>query len=108
MKYKIILTTCPDLPTAHQIAEDLLEQDLVACVNLFPSVVSLYKWQGKVEQSMEIQLFLKTIERNIGKIESYINQHHPYDVPEFLVVDIDKGSPAYLSWLSDATNAANK
>ena len=100
---KVILTTCPDIAVAHHIAEGLLEQKLVACVNLIPQMVSLYRWEGNVQQDQEVQLIIKTTERNIAAIESYLTSTHPYDVPEFVVLDIDNGSQAYLKWLDDET-----
>jgi uncharacterized protein involved in tolerance to divalent cations len=32
---------------------------------------------------------------------------HPYDVPEFLVVEVVGGSQAYLDWLSQATTSSD-
>mgnify|MGYP000636574939 CR=1 FL=1 len=100
MTYKLVLTTSPDLPTAHLLAEGLVEKKLAACVNIIPSIVSIYKWQGEVEQSQESQLIVKTVERNLPDIDSFIKQHHPYDIPELLVLDITDGSENYLNWLN--------
>ena len=101
MTFKFVLSTCPDLPTAHTIAEGLLKKDLAACVNLIPNMVSLYKWQGQIEQAAEVQLFIKTDEINLPKVESFICELHPYDVPEIIALDISKGHPAYLNWLAE-------
>ena len=99
MTYKLILTTCPDLTSAHSIAEELVKQEIAACVNILPNMVSIYKWQGKVEQAAECQLFIKTNDINWPKVESYINTHHPYDVPDIIQLDISNGSSEYLSWM---------
>ena len=100
MSLKFVLNTCPDLASAHTLAEGLLEQNLAACINLIPNVVSLYKWQGKIEQSAEVQLFIKTDETKWLDLRSYIEQHHPYDVPEILALDINDGNESYLTWLT--------
>ena len=100
MTFKIVLCTCPDLPAAHTISEGLLEQKLAACVNIIPNIVSLYQWQGKIEQSAETQLIIKTNERNWQKLQSYICQHHPYEVPEIIMLDIQDGQSNYLTWLA--------
>ena len=107
MSFKFVLNTCPDLATAHTIAEELLELNLAACVNLIPNVVSLYKWQGKIEQSAEVQLFIKTDERKWPELRSYIEQNHPYDVPEILALDITDGNQSYFAWLSKNLNNEN-
>jgi periplasmic divalent cation tolerance protein len=101
MTYKLILTTCPDLTSAHTIAEGLVKLDIAACVNILPTVVSIYKWQGEVEQSAECQLFIKTNEINWSKVESYLQDNHPYDVPEIIQIDISNGSTEYFSWMQN-------
>lgn len=101
MTYKLILTTCPDLTCAHTLAEGLIERNIAACVNILPAMVSVYKWQGNIEQAAESQLFIKTNESNWSKVESYIQQHHPYDVPEIIEIDISNGSSEYFSWMQN-------
>lgn len=108
MTFKFVLSTCPDLPTAHTIAEELLNQELAACVNLIPNVVSLYKWQGEIEQSAEVQLFIKTDEINLPKVESLVCQLHPYEVPEIIALDITQGHSGYLDWLASSLNKGEK
>ena len=108
MSFKFVLTTCPDLPSAHTIAEGLLESNLAACVTLLPNMVSLYKWQGKIEQSAEVQLFIKTDEINYPKVESYVCQHHPFEVPEVIALDIQQGHGAYLNWLAEHLSTGEK
>lgn len=44
---------------AKRIAQHLILQKLVACVNLIPSVQSIYEWEGKVESSQEILMMIK-------------------------------------------------
>jgi len=100
MKNKLVLSTAPDLPTAHTLAEGLIEKKLAACVNILPAIVSIYKWQGNVEQSQECQLIIKTNEIKLADIESFIQQNHPYDVPEVIALDIADGSKNYLDWVN--------
>ena len=104
MTFKLVLTTSPDLPTAHRLAAGLVENKLAACVNIIPSVVSIYKWQGQLEQSQESQLIIKTHERKLADIDSFIKQTHPYEVPELIVLDIKDGGEAYLNWIETELN----
>jgi len=46
----LVLTTEADRERAESLARELLERGLVACVSLHP-VVSLYRWQGRLERS---------------------------------------------------------
>ena len=44
-----VVTTLPDQQTAQALAATLLEQRLVACVQLSPCTSSFH-WQGKIEK----------------------------------------------------------
>ena len=99
---RLVLCTCPDTETAERIASGLLEQRLAACVNILPAVRSLYRWEGKLEQAEEVQLFIKTTAPALSDLEQFIQQKHPYKVPEIIAIPVVAGLPAYLKWLEDA------
>jgi periplasmic divalent cation tolerance protein len=99
---RLVLCTCPDTETAERIASGLLEQRLAACVNILPAVRSLYRWEGQLEQAEELQLFIKTTAPALSDLEQFIQQKHPYKVPEIIAIPVVAGLPAYLKWLEDA------
>ena len=63
---------------------------------------STYRWQGSVESASERQVLIKTKAANVAALEKRVKELHPYEVPEFIVLAIDAGSPAYLSWLNES------
>ena len=99
---RIVLCTCPDAAGAERLAKELVEQRLAACVNILPAIRSFYRWQGEVEQAEELQLVIKTTADAWPRVEQFIQQQHPYEVPEILALDVAAGSPAYLEWREDA------
>lgn len=100
MTAQIVLCTCPDSGTATRIAEALVDQGLAACVNLIPGLRSIYRWQGKREESEEVLLLIKAPVDHYPRIEAAILEWHPYELPEIIAVSIDAGLPAYLAWLA--------
>ncbi len=98
----VVLCTCPDQTSAHEIATALLERRLAACVNRVAGVESLYRWEGRIEQDQEILLLIKTTAARYGALEELIIEMHPYDVPEVLAVAVDEGSARYLDWIADS------
>lgn len=96
---RIVLTTFDDLEQAKQFARKLVEERVAACVNLIENVHSIYRWQGKIESVGEILAVIKTATSRIDALKQAISQSHPYQLPEFLVLDISDGSKPYLSWL---------
>ena len=72
---------------------------LVACGNLIPSVRSIYRWQGKVEDASEVLCVLKTRADRVEELIAELARIHPYDVPEILVLPVVAGAHAYLDWV---------
>ena len=101
----IVLTTFPDIETAQQLAEDLVQAKLAACVNIMPVGHSIYQWENKICKESEHLAVIKTTENCYQVLEEYIKKHHPYELPEVIVTQITNGSKEYLSWLQTTTTA---
>ncbi|MFA5907262.1 MAG: divalent-cation tolerance protein CutA [Vicinamibacterales bacterium] len=98
----LVWTTWPADGDADGFARTLVDERLAACVSVLPPMRSTYRWQGAVETAAERQVLIKTRAANLAALEKRVRELHPYEVPEFLVLNIDAGSPAYLSWLNDS------
>jgi periplasmic divalent cation tolerance protein len=103
--FKIVLVTAPDLKTARRLARTALAARLIACANLVPKIESHYRWQGKLEQSAEILMVMKTTKERLAALEKFILARHPYDTPEFVVLNLAGGSKRYLAWLEASCSA---
>lgn len=101
-EFVLVLTTFPADGDADAFAATLVEERLAACVNVLPPMQSVYRWKGSVETASERQMLIKTKAANVAALEVRVKELHPFEVPEFLVVTIDAGSPGYLSWLGDS------
>ena len=99
-----IFWTCRDKTEAQKILHALLNQQLIACASVFPEVESIYRWEGKIEESKEAKVILKTARKHFDAVQSYIQKHCSYEVPEILQVDIVQGNPRYLSWVVQETS----
>ncbi len=99
----MVLSTIDQRSTALDLAHQLVNENLVACVNIIPSISSVYKWQGKIEESSEILLVLKSTEDRVRAMMTRLQELHPYDVPEILVLPVEGGSVAYREWVEKVT-----
>ena len=106
--HQLVLCTCPDQTTAQNIAEQLVDKQLAACVNILPGIISIYQWQGKRETTQEYLLLIKTTNEAYEVLEQTLANLHPYELPEIIAVSIERGSSAYLDWISQQTSATNK
>jgi periplasmic divalent cation tolerance protein len=99
-RFRIALVTAPDMKTARELARAALNARLIACANLISHVESHYRWQGRIEHGTEVLMILKTTAKCLRKLEKLIVAKHPYDTPEFVVLELRDGNKRYLDWLT--------
>lgn len=97
-RYAVVLTTVDDRARALVLARGLVERRLAACVQLLP-MTSVYRWDAEVRSDEEVGLLVKTRADRVGAVTEHVLAHHPYDLPEVIVLPIEGGSAAYLGWL---------
>ena len=99
----LVFCTCPDRAVGLQIAEQLVDRRLAACVSLLPGVTSVYTWEGRCETAEELQLLIKTRAERYPALERTLLELHPYELPEIVAVPIEKGLTAYVEWVTECT-----
>ena len=100
----IVLTTAGSETEARKMAQTLVERRLAACVNIIPRIQSVYRWEGKVEETEECLLLIKTVKAREDQVRTAIRELHTYDLPECIAIPIESGSAEYLKWLSDSVD----
>ena len=100
-QFVIAFSTFPDKELAQKIARELVENAVVACANIVPSVESIYFWKDKVETSAEVFAIFKMTAARYSEFESRLRKLHPYDVPEIVRLNIAEGNSDYFRWVSE-------
>ena len=103
----VILTTMPDDDRAGQLGRTLVDERLAACVNVHAPMTSTYRWQERVEVEPERQIVIKTTRDRLPALEARLRALHPYQLPEFIVLDA-AASDAYAGWVSSTTSAGDR
>lgn len=101
-RLKIILTTVEREEDAEKLVSSLLGEKLAACISFF-QVKSSYWWEGKIERAQEFLLIIKTADELVDRLIGYLAEIHPYEVPEIVVLPVEKVWGAYERWLRDVT-----
>lgn len=104
MKTSVIFTTCPNDAEARSLARTLVEEKLVACAQIIPPCVSVYSWEGAVQESSEHLLILKTQKKLIARVETRVMELHSYDTPEFVALEAQHVAPQYKKWIKSVSN----
>ena len=102
MKPVIIISTYPDEKSISKIANQLVKDKTVACVNI-SKISSIYSWKGNVENESEYLAIFKTTTTNKKLLKQKLDETHPYDVPEIMEIDVTSINKSYLNWLIGST-----
>ncbi|MGI8508367.1 MAG: divalent-cation tolerance protein CutA [Gemmatimonadaceae bacterium] len=102
----VILTTVGSEEDAATLIRALLERRLIACGTMLPKARSIYRWEDKIADEVEVTLLLKTRSACLDALEQSFETLHPYKLPELLVLPVAAGLPKYLNWIAGETGLA--
>jgi periplasmic divalent cation tolerance protein len=93
------LVTCSSRTEARKVAKAILTRKLAACVNILGGLESHYWWQGKLEDTRECLLLIKTTQTKTRAVTTAVQAVHSYEVPEIIFLPVVAGERRYLNWL---------
>jgi len=99
----VVIVTCPNRAEADEIARQLVEDRLVACVNVAGRIYSFFRWEGDVARETEYMLLMKTTRDRFERLAERVKELHSYDVPEVIALPIIAGNDEYLDWVRRST-----
>lgn len=102
MNRLVVLCVVGKIEDAEWIAREIVERRLAACVNVLPSVTSIFRWKGEVERNDEVLMIIKTNRQRFEALRDAILSMHTYEVPEVIAFEIAAGHGPYLTWLDAA------
>jgi periplasmic divalent cation tolerance protein len=95
----VVLSTCGSSDEARKLARHLVETRVAACVNVVPGVYSVFHWEGKVDESAEWLLVIKSTRERLPALRIELEKMHSYVVPEVVALQIVDGSSDYIEWI---------
>ena len=103
MMHALVYITTSGEEESKKIGRTIVEERLAGCVNIIPTIGSLYWWKGEIEEDNESVLIAKTKVSNIGNIIKRVKEIHSYENPAILAIPIIEGSKEYLDYLDAET-----
>ena len=97
----VVFSTFPDADTAARVARALVDEQLAACVNVVPTIRSIYRWEGEVCDEAEALAVVKTTAERYAALAARLAELHPYQVPEVIALPRVDGHPPDLAGLAD-------
>ncbi|KYN13039.1 PREDICTED: protein CutA homolog [Trachymyrmex cornetzi] len=106
--HSVAYVTVPDDAVAKRLARGLVENKLAACVNIIPRLMSIYEWEGKIQEESELLLMIKTKTEKVDALTKYVKENHPYTICEVISLPIQNGNSDYLKWISEVVPSLDK
>ncbi len=103
MDFVFAYVTAGSKEEALRIGRTLVEERLAACANVLDGMISVYRWNGAVEEATEAVLIAKTRGELFDRLAARVRALHGYDTPCVVELKLGRGNPAYLDWLRDET-----
>lgn len=99
MSLLLVYVTHSDERAAQRMCSILIEEQLIACANLFP-ITSMYRWDSQMTRDSEIVSLLKTDQQRADELETRIKQLHDYDKPCIIRMQVSANTE-YENWVED-------
>jgi len=88
---------------AKAIGTALLEERLVACVNIINGLQSMYWWNGSITSDTESLCIVKTKTSLVSDVIAKVKTVHSYSCPCVVALPITDGNPEFLAWIARET-----
>jgi periplasmic divalent cation tolerance protein len=102
-EFLVALVTTPSADAARSLVRTLVERRLIACGTVLPGAVSIYRWEGAVEEQAEAVAILKTTREQWPALAAAVPALHNYSVPELIALPLAAGLVPYLAWVQGQT-----
>ena len=102
-----IWTNCPNEAIAEKISERLIGDRLVASTNIYPTIRSTYRWQGRIEGTSEVPLRLRTRAALFERVADEIRKMHPYETPGIVGAEVEYVNDDYRDWVIAETEGSS-
>lgn len=99
----MIYSMFPTREKALSAAHTLVNERLVACANVHGDAVSIYRWEGAVQEESEVTLVAKTQKDKVAAAIARIKALHTYELSCIVAWKLADGLPGFLKWVAQET-----
>ncbi len=101
MSLSLLYVTFPTETEARTITRELLNKPLIACANILGPMTSLYRWNGKIEESQEVAVIFKTTSPKVQELIDTLQTLHSYETPAIVEIPVGKSATSFCAWIQN-------
>lgn len=103
----LIYCPFPDRETALAVGGQLVDEGLVACINVGAGISAIFAWNGERGEGEEVAALLKTDAALLDVAIERLDCLHPYDTPAILGWPC-QASAGTQTWLAGLNKGGNR
>lgn len=100
-KYIIVQTHTNKKQVYRDISRLLIEKKVVACINIYPAALSVYRYNNEIVEDNEYLVHVKTTSDKFTEVRKIIERLHNYETPEIISLEISEGNEKFFKWIED-------
>lgn len=98
-----LVTALGSREEAEALARSAVQDRAAACAQVLGPVASVYRWEGRLEETQEYLCILKAPESALERLTAFVRERHPYDTPELTAFNSSFVDERYLAWMRSET-----
>jgi periplasmic divalent cation tolerance protein len=98
-----LITTLESREDALSLARQVVDARTAACVQVIGPITSVYRWEGRVEETEEYLCLMKVPGERLERLVQFVRGRHPYDTPEITALESSFVEERYLAWARSET-----
>ena len=100
MDHYLVYVTATSKSEAITLGQSAVESRNAACANVLGESTSIFRWEGEIQTNSETILILKTTSDKLASLIDKLKKIHSYECPCVLAINIKKGNPDFLDWIT--------
>lgn len=108
MNYYFAYITAGSIDEARHLGKALLQDQLVACINIIEQMESMFMWEGEFQNEKEVIVIAKTKAELVNDLIEKVKVEHSYDCPCVVTLPVQGGNQDFLNWIHEETRQNTK
>ncbi|MDQ4420470.1 divalent-cation tolerance protein CutA [Sphingobium sp. DEHP117] len=100
----LVYAVFADADSAAVAGRAVVKERLAACANILSGCLSIYEWEGTVQENEEVPALFKTTPELAPALIARIAELHAYAIPAILSWPVETAHEPFAQWVKTQTS----